>query len=420
MTAGGRLGRFVAPRPLRWMMCATAPLNRAITLRRVAAVREFDFPKADEERLRAVCGPGRATFIAPNHPEFFTDWMIDKEVLSRVAPMAAAWATNGVVNGMGGLAQRFWLANNLIAQIPGQAEAAKAHSIEWALKGQGVLLHPEGAVGWHGDWIAPLLPGTAEMALAALAGGRQRHGSQFASWVAPVVWKLVFLRDMDAELKQACAYVEGGLKMQAPAGGTPVGLRIYAIYETLLARDEKALGIIPDRAGHLVPRLDAARNACAGLLLKLVGRTAQDTEPAEPAEAARAARRWLREPTSAAEAGRVRPLLERLQRLLRLGAFAWASPAMTQENAAEHLQRIRSDVLTRVARDRRHNLVPRPVGPRRAIVRVPEPLEAGRFEGAPDLLTEELRRRLQRELDQINAELSDRGTVRAYENPFFT
>ena len=71
----------------------------------------------------AVCGPGKATFIAPNHPEFFTDWMIDKEISARVSPLAAAWATHVVVNGIGWLAQKFWLANNLIAQIPGNSAA---------------------------------------------------------------------------------------------------------------------------------------------------------------------------------------------------------------------------------------------------------------------------------------------------------
>ena len=86
------------------------------------------------------------TFVTPNHPEFFTDWMIDKEISARVFLKAAFWATNSVVNGLGRLAQKFWLANNLITQIPGNSETARDHSVNGRCKGQGVLLHPEGAL----------------------------------------------------------------------------------------------------------------------------------------------------------------------------------------------------------------------------------------------------------------------------------
>ena len=144
------------------------PFGKVPPFRGLANVRYLDFPAADEARLAGVCGAGKATFITPNHPEFFTDWMIDKEIIARVSPLAAAWATHGVVNGLGRLAQKFWLANNLIAQIPGNSAAARAHSVAWALKGHGVLLHPEGGVGWHNDYVAPLMAGAVEMALEAL------------------------------------------------------------------------------------------------------------------------------------------------------------------------------------------------------------------------------------------------------------
>ena len=101
------------------------PFRKVPPFRGLANIRHLDFPAEDEARLSAVCGPGKATFIAPNHPEFFTDWMIDKEIIARVSPLAASWATHGVVNGLGRLAQKFWLANNLIAQIPGNSAPAR-------------------------------------------------------------------------------------------------------------------------------------------------------------------------------------------------------------------------------------------------------------------------------------------------------
>ena len=204
-----RLDVFVAPKPNPWLINAMtgvnrvvmlkgvaglrdlAPFNRLAGLRGISDVRTIDFPEVEHARLAASCGPGKATFLAPNHPEFFTDWMIDKEIVARVCPLAACWATNGIVNGLGLLAQKFWLANNLIAQIPGNSEPAREHSVAWALKGHGVLLHPEGGVGWHGNFVAPLMPGAAEMALEALRRGRASD-PDFQSWIAPVVWKLVF------------------------------------------------------------------------------------------------------------------------------------------------------------------------------------------------------------------------------------
>ena len=113
--------------------------------------------------------------------------MLDKEISARVSPRAAFWATNGVVNGLGRLAQKFWLANNLIAQIPGNSEAAREHSVGWALQGKVVLLHPEGAVGWHGNYVAPLMPGAVEMANEVAEARprrkipRSRHSSRRSS-----------------------------------------------------------------------------------------------------------------------------------------------------------------------------------------------------------------------------------------------
>ena len=62
------------------------PFNKVPPFRGLANVRHLDFPAADEARLAAVCGAGKATFITPNHPEFFTDWMIDKEIICAGQP----------------------------------------------------------------------------------------------------------------------------------------------------------------------------------------------------------------------------------------------------------------------------------------------------------------------------------------------
>ncbi|MFI0845491.1 hypothetical protein [Mesorhizobium sp. IMUNJ 23232] len=431
----GRLNTFVAPKPNRFLIRLMTPVNRVLMLkgfpllrdlpllnrvagiRGIANVRQIDFPDADRERLAAVCGKGRATFLTPNHPEFFTDWMIDKEIVSKVAPLTASWATNGVVNGLGRLAQKFWLANNLIAQIPGNSDSARRHSVDWAVKGNGVLLHPEGAVGWHGDWIAPLMPGAAEMAIAALEQGRAADPG-FQAWVAPVVWKLVFLHDADAGLQAECAYVEQRLRIENAARHASPAERVYAIYEALLARDEEKAGVIADRSQPVARRPET-------LIAKLSERLASQIGAADlssNSELQRAARRWLRtsdESRDDTAAQAVKVSADMLQRLCRLGPFAWASETMTQEQAAEHIKRVRNDYCLGTFRDTLNRFVPQPVGPRRAIIRVPEPIAVHDCGGDAEALTAELRRRLQSALDDINADLRKAGGPRGYPNPFF-
>ena len=70
-------------------------LNRIIGFRGICNVRHVDFPQSDQDRLSAVCDGEKIVFMAPNHPEFFTDWMLDKYVTSRCCTMAASWATHG-------------------------------------------------------------------------------------------------------------------------------------------------------------------------------------------------------------------------------------------------------------------------------------------------------------------------------------
>ena len=67
-----------------------------------------------------------------------TDWLLDKVISDEVAPNMASWAAADIVNGP---MRSFWLKNNLIANNGGQE--AKDYSVNWALQGHGVLLHPE-------------------------------------------------------------------------------------------------------------------------------------------------------------------------------------------------------------------------------------------------------------------------------------
>ena len=429
----GFVDTFVPPRPNKPLLRVMTAFNRVFMLkgipvlrdlppfskvppfRGLANIRHLDFPAEDEARLAAVCGEGKATFITPNHPEFFTDWMIDKEIIARVGPLAASWATHGVVNGLGRLAQKFWLANNLIAQIPGNSVAARAHSVAWALAGHGVLLHPEGSVGWHNDHVAPLLPGAVEMALEALQVGRKTN-PKFQAWVAPVVWKLAFTRDVEKPLLAECAYVERRLKLGRAAPGPSLPERVYRIYETLLASDEERLGLVAARSLSFAGRQAAVISALSlelGSMLNVGPSTDSD-------ELLRLARRKLRDKAAldGDAAKTMKATAAALTRVRRIGAFAFSDETITQEGVAEHLKRIRNDYCEGSLRDTLNRFLPQPAGPRRAIIRVPEPLGLHAFNGSEDDATSLLRARMQAALDAINAGLAADGARRTYPNPF--
>ena len=426
-----RIDVFVAPRPNPALIRAMTvfnrivmlhgvpgfrdllPFNRLAGLRGVANVRHIDFPDADWERLKACCGVGRATFITPNHPEFFTDWMIDKEIVSQVSPLAASWATHGVVNGLGRLMQKFWLANNLIAQIPGNSQAAKEHSVAWALKGHGVLLHPEGGVGWHANFVAPLLPGAVEMGLEALKRG-ETSDKDFEVWIAPVVWKLAFTSNVERALTRECAYVETRLKIERRAADT-LPQRVHHIHTTLLARDEADYRLDPGEGAYYAARQEK-------LLLELSGRLGELTgfDPADIAELLRLCRRWLRDGKGDAETQKqVRKLADSIQRIQRVGPWAFAHPAITQEEIAEHLKRIRNDYCKGKLRDTLNRFIPQPAGPRRAHIRVPEPLGLHAWEGSVDDALDTLRSRMQQAINGIVAGLEASGGFISYPNPFY-
>lgn len=442
---GGRLMTFKAPQPSSTLIKSLAPINRWLCLggipglralpglRQIPGIRglmnipEIDFPKADENRLATALQPVNATFITPNHPEFFTDWMLDKEILSRLAPMAASWATHGVVNGMGAMAQTFWLKNNLIAQIPGAGGAAgKAHSIAWALKGRGVLLHPEGQVGWHGDLIAPLFSGAVEMAFDAARQARENRKVM----VAPVVWKLAFKSDVTAALHRELNYVGKALRLPQPKAGANPADRLYDSYDALLARDEIDYGVHPTTAPFFQRQQKLLRLLFGQLREQLEkfdaplpnnsnGHGAKSDE--QGATNLKRASRLLRSiDKRSGDAKALRKLTNDITRLQRFHAAIYPDQTMTQEHIAESIKRIRNDYCSATTRDAINKFLPQPAGPRCAHIRVPDPLDitAMMAETSVEALVSDLQRRMQMALDAINFELAAAGRFITYPNPF--
>lgn len=389
-------------------------------IRGLMNVHAISFPDADQARLRDTVNEQTAAFITPNHPEFLTDWLLDKYVISRAAPMAASWATHAIVNGLGKHMQNFWLKNNLIAQIPGAGgQAGKDYSVSWACKGNGVLLHPEGSVGWHGDHIGALFPGAAEMALQT-ARDIAEDNEKRPVFIAPVIWKLFFLKDVSHGLYREMDYIEQRLKLPKGAETSNPAQRLYGIYDGLLARDEVRFQIHPTDRPYF-SRLKELEAVVSGELEGALNAREEVTDQVvDVTSLLRLARRTLREGVDdPARADHIKETMKTLERLLRMKAEHYQAQHLTQEHVAESLKRIRADYCRATKRDITHNYAPVPVGPRRAVLRVPEPLRVTTNSGTSDVLTARLRTRMQGSLDALlDSERDRQSKLPTYENPF--
>ena len=357
------------PEPNSALIRALGPVNRHLMLRRLLRLEAFRLPAPDLARLRAAVHPGTAAFLGPNHPEFMTDWLIDKEISCLASPLMAHWASHEIVNGSP-LAQRFWLANNLVANVPGGS--GKAYSVRWALAGHGVLLHPEGTATWQGERVAPLLPGIVDMACTAAETLRERHEHR-PVFMVPLIWKLHFTGDASAGLVRELAHMERALGL--PRGAGAVERRFATLLVALLARQCERLALpapVPG-AGYF----DAQAASVLAIRERLESRLGPlDPDPTRAQHEARRAIRQLAA-TDPDGARRDRALLLELQRLSSFDPALYGNATLTQEHIAETLKRIRTGLVTRGSGNAVHNLLPVAVAPRRVHVRVPEAFDVG-------------------------------------------
>ncbi len=403
------------PCPSPALIGALGWVNRVVVLPHLVRLRRFDLPDAALARLRAAIRPGAAAFLGPNHPEFFTDWMVDKEISFRVSPLMAHWASYEIVN-VNPAVQWLWLRNNLIANVPGGG--GREYSIRWALTGHGVLLHPEGTASWHGERVGPLLPGIVDLAWATCARARTA-GSGRPVFVVPIVWRLRFTGDVSPRLHREMGTMERALAL-ASGEGLPLGQRFAALQAGLLVSRCAALGLPapPEASGH---RYFAAQEAVAAAIVReleaLGGRVARD-----PARIMHRARRAARP-----EARRERELYQELWRLTGFPRDLYDAPTLTLEAIAENLKRQRTGLVTAGWRNALHNVVPVPAGPRVAHLRVAEPIAVHEAyvaggDGGPVRaeLLEELARRLRGTLEALNAELAPRLERSHRPNPLWS
>jgi hypothetical protein len=383
-------------------------------------VRAIDLPACDRATLCAAVNPGTVAFIGPNHPEFGTDWLVDKEISTVVAPRMASWADRGIV----AAAPAFWGKNNLIANDGG--DEAKEYSVAWAGKGEGVLLHPEGSVRWTNDSIHPLFPGIAQMALKAT--------EQFDKpvYIVPIVWKYRYVGDVSVRLMREMLLIERALGLAAPERSS-VALRFHALQLHILSRQIRHFAFDADVASdaffarqlafqrwlvwqlemrHTVePTVDVDKRIAR--LASVIRRALANTK-AEPGADAAATRTQLKHDLAMAEEAK---------RLGEFSADVYGSDLLTQEQLSESLKRIRDRLMRKGWKNVLSNMLPRPLGPRVVHVAVPKPVRVmpneaptlGDYERRLLVLT---RMRMQRALDELNVRIAPEVRHFAHANPF--
>ena len=423
-----KLDLFAPPRPWPAFSRAMSWVNRFLMLHGIPLLRDVPFLNsvpgirgltgirtivAEQHgfaRLKNLVSSGDPVFILPNHPEFFTDWMLDKDIIARAAPEAASWATNGVVNGMGNAMQTFWLWNNLIAQIPGDSAGPKAYSVDWASRGKGVLLHPEGMVGWHPDWIGPLMPGAADMAKECATKTAR------PAWLQPVVWKIIFNGDVSRQLAREMAYVERRLKLKPRPELDPAG-RAHQAYIALVDRDLSAHGLHVVDSMSLKEKLETLQMVLAMELSKWLKEEALPID--HVALISRVRKKIRTDGVRTDVTSKVTRIADTLQKHRRLGAFAFEKSRISQEETAAHIKRLRNDWCKGTLRDTTNAFLPQPAGLRTAHLRFPEPVEV--LAGADAAITmASVRQAMQTTLNAINSEFEVQTSRFSQINPFYS
>ena len=430
--------QFNTPTPKPWLMSLLEPVNELLFLkgfpiirdipvlnkipgiRGLAKVRHIDFPRNDQQQLKSLTGKNRAAFFLPNHPEFFTDWMIDKYVLSKIAPKAACWATGRIVNGMGSLMQRFWLNNNLIAQVPGETLKGKQYSVKAALAGEGVLLHPEGQVRWFGNSISPLYCGAGEMAIDAYHKAITDNVG-FESWLAPIIWKLRFNHDVKLKLLDECDYIEKCLGLPASLSHCPAR-RTYEIYHQLALRDYRLIVDNNDSVAdlHLIELRDMIINAVSKQLCEKFS-----PEKTNQSTIVHSVKKWLQEVNRDHGAYAITKqfcTVHKRWKILCDSAFIHST--ISQEEIAEHLKRIRANFCHGSFRDRVNQIIPQAVGNRTAHIRAVKPVAVHEMM-ANDVnidsaqIMSKVQQSMQIKLNDLNVELERKSPSLKVHNPFY-
>ena len=393
--------RFHPPRPSPTWVRATRGHRRRM-LRRDHRIVDIDAVGLD--RIGALLDRGDGVMLAPNHCGR-ADGLVMLELADRLGRPCCAMAAYQIFVGSAGL--RHWLFPRLgifPVDREGSDRSAFKAAVETLVGGKyPLLLFPEGEVYYLADRLTPLREGAAAIALSA---AKKCAAEGRTTWIVPIGIKYRFPDDVDP--RPAFLALMDNLEARLtwrPRVGQPLVGRVYAFAAALLALKElEYLG--EAKSGPLKERIVGL---WSHILRELEGRRLPRCREVEPLpvrvkDLRHACLEALAKPeTTADEAKALRDDLDDVFMAVQAYSYPgdYLSEHPTLERVADTLAKLDEDLL-------RGNDYAPPPAPRRAIVRVGEPIDigaslagAGKSRANSTALTLELERRMQALLDEI-------------------
>jgi 1-acyl-sn-glycerol-3-phosphate acyltransferase len=353
------------------------------------------------EHLKGVLGRGDGVLITPNHPDH-ADGAVMLELGHRIRQPFFYMTAYQVLltNGRLGKALLPRIGAFPVDREGSDLKAFKTGVDVLSAGKHPLVVFPEGEVYHVSDHLTPIREGAA--ALAVSAAKKAAEGTKKV-WIVPAALKYRFIDSYDpaCEFHARMDRLESRLTWWAKSDGPILG-RIRFFAEGILCLKElEYYG--ESRCGPLKPRIAALRDAILDDIEdRRVGKRRNDTVPVRVKELRRACLDSLAKaditPAQAYDLRRdLHDLFVVVQMFSYPGDYVFTSP--TIERVAETLMKFEQDL---VGYDEAT-----PLGPRKAILRLGEPIDvtahiasAGK-RGASAALTAEMEARIQGLLDEI-------------------
>jgi len=361
-------------------------------MRRYCGIESIDVPPDDLARLRAL--DGRRMLITPNHPT--PDDPIMMFGLSRLADMPfhylAAREIFDDVKGLKGRALQSLGAYSVVRGTPDRGSFRATREL-LAADGGRVVIFPEGEIYSQNDTLLPFQAGVMQLAFWAMDDLRKQGLETPSVLVVPVGIRYRYTQDMGAAIDRALAELEESLALgpvvfDTGAVGRYERLRRVGVAMVETLELEYGLKVVSKDGADLSVRMNALKSVLldrAGALMG-VAFDANSTLPERLRDLVNAfyavtrdephGGAWspYRERLHREQATRVEPILADLNRVSNWIAvqdnYVRANP--TPERMGDNIRRLQIEVFGEF----------RLTGPRRAIIRVGEPIDLGTHYGA--------------------------------------
>jgi hypothetical protein len=391
---------FIEPKVGAFWLWIGRLYSRHVVLRGEQQVVDIDAQGL--ETITRLLERGDGVLITPNH-QGHADCPVMLELSRRVGHPFYFMAAYQIFRGHGGLA-KFMLPR--IGAFPVDREGSDLRAFKTGVdilaRGRDPLvIFPEGEVYHMGDRLTPIREGAAAVATTAAKRAAERDRTV---WIVPMAMKYRFIDGHDPmpALLATMDQLESRFTWW-PRSESGLVDRIYSYAEAMLCLKEmEYLGSA--HTGPIKPRIVGLRDAILdGLEDRYFGKRRADDAPVRVKELRRVCLERLADPSTTAETKTdLRHALNDVFVALQLFSYPgdYLREGATVERVAETLMKFEQDVMG--------NETPPRNGPRRAIVRVGEPIDVrarmaaqGRPRLAVAAITTELEASLQALLDSI-------------------